>query len=394
MELKDLQKELASVSDQVKEWGEKALAEAKAGKDLATGQKETIDGLLTKQAEIGKQMTELQQRLDAGIKQEQERQRSAGESVTSSDAYKAAIKDGWTKASKLTVDFERKDITSLTTSAGDLIAPDRRAGILAKPDRRLTIRDLISPGTTDSNLIQYAVETGFTNAAAMVAEGTAKPKSDIVFDLVSQSVKKIATYVKASTEILQDASMLRSFIDYRLRYMLAYVEEQQLLNGSGVGNNLNGLMTQATAFAAPATLPITASTTRIDVLRLAALQVELAEFTATGYVLNPTDWAAIELLKDTTGQYIIGNPQGTLSPTLWGRDVVTTQAMTVDNFLTGAFKLGAQIFDRVRAAITVATENEDDFVKNMVTILIEERLALAVYRPEAFVKGDLTPVVP
>ena len=179
---------------------------------------------------------------------------------------------------------------------------------------------------------------------------------------------------------------MASIIDNRLRYGLAYKEEQQLLTGDGTGQNLLGIIPQATAFSAP--FDPAGTETVIDSLRLALLQSELAEFASTGIVLNPTDWARIELLKDTTGRYIIGNPQGTLAPTLWGRPVVATQAISVDKFLCGAFQQGAQVFDRWQARVEVATENEDDFVKNMVTILAEERLALAVYRPEAFVYGD------
>ena len=113
---------------------------------------------------------------------------------------------------------------------------------------------------------------------------------------------------------------------------------------------------------------------------------------ASGHVLNPIDWAAIETLKDTSGQYIIGNPQGALNPTLWKLPVVETQAITVNKFLTGAFSMGAQLVDRWLSRVEVATENEDDFIKNLVTILAEERLALAVYRPEAFIYGDIEPV--
>jgi HK97 family phage major capsid protein len=185
--------------------------------------------------------------------------------------------------------------------------------------------------------------------------------------------------------------MLQSYIDQRLRFMLAYVEEGQLLNGSGVGNNLNGIYTQATAYVPPFVVP--APITRIDVLRLMILQSELALFPATGIVLHPADWTAIELTKDTTGNYIFANPQSIAGATLWGRPVVATPAMTVDTALVGAFKLGAQVFDRQQANVAVATENEDDFIKNMVTILAEERLGLAVYRPEAFIKGDITPAI-
>jgi len=237
----------------------------------------------------------------------------------------------------------------------------------------------------DGNTLEYVKETGFTNNAAPVAEGALKPSSDIQFDLVSTSAKVIAHWMKASRQVLDDISQLRSIIDQRLLYGLAYVEEAQLLNGDGTGQNLLGLIPQATAYAAPITLT---APTSIDMMRLAMLQAALAEYPATGHVMNPIDWAWIETLKDAEGRYIIGNPQGSISPTLWGLPVVTTQAIAVDKFLTGAFRLGAQVFDRWAARVEVATENDSDFVMNLLTVLSEERIALAVYRPQAFIFGD------
>lgn len=250
----------------------------------------------------------------------------------------------------------------------------------------MTVRDLITPGTMDTNALEYVKETGFTNNAAPVAEGAKKPESTLKYDLVTTGPKVIAHFVKASRQILDDASQLASMIDGRLRYGLAFKEEGQLLNGDGTGQNLLGIIPQATAYSAP--FDPAGTETGIDMIRLAMLQAALAEYPASGIVMHPADWARIELLKDTTGRYIIGNPQGVAQPTLWGQPVVATQAIAVDKFLVGAFKLGAQVFDRWLARVEVATENEDDFVKNMVTILAEERLALAVYRPEAFVYGD------
>jgi HK97 family phage major capsid protein len=104
-------------------------------------------------------------------------------------------------------------------------------------------------------------------------------------------------------------------------------------------------------------------------------------------VLHPIDWAIIEMQKDGQGRYLIGNPQGTLAPTLWGLPVVTSMAQTVGDFTVGAWKMGAQLFDREQSGVLVSTEDGDNFRRNMVTILAEERLALAVYRNEAFVDG-------
>ena len=182
--------------------------------------------------------------------------------------------------------------------------------------------------------------------------------------------------------------MLRGYIDGRLRYGLKLAEENQLLNGSGVGLTINGLVTQATAYANPGVT--VQAETRLDRLRLALLQVELAEAWADGIVLSPLDWAAIELTKTADNAYLFANPRGIVTPALWGRNVVPTQAMGAGDFLVGAFGGGiaAEIHDREDVNVMIATQDDRDFVRNMVKILVEEALALTVYRPEAFVTGD------
>jgi HK97 family phage major capsid protein len=187
--------------------------------------------------------------------------------------------------------------------------------------------------------------------------------------------------------------MLQSYIDGRLRYGLKLKEEAQLLKGSGVGLNINGIFTQASAYANPGVT--VQAETAIDRLRIALLQATLAEYEADGIVLSPIDWAMIELTKTADNQYLFTTPTGLAVPGLWGRPVVATQAMTAGDFLVGSFQQGAQGWDREDVSVTVSTEDRDNFVKNMVTILCEERVGLTVYRPEAFVKGDFTglPVV-
>lgn len=376
-----------SVSD-VKALADEALGKAKHSEELGQSAKDEIDAALTGMNEVKARMDELEQKAARGGS-EREAPKTAGELFTEAEEYKAFASGNVMPGKSIGV--EMKAITSLTTdaagSAGDLVRTERVQGMMQMiPDRRMTVRDLLAPGTTNSNAIEYVQETGFTNAAAMVAEGTAKPESSLKFDLKNAPVRKIAHWMLASSEILADAAGLRSMIDYRLRYGLAYREEEQLLNGDGTGQNLNGLIPQATAYAAPFT---PTAGTAIDTMRLAQLQAALAEYPATGHVMHPTDWARIELTKDAEGRYIIGNPQGTTAPTLWGLPVVATQAISIDKFLTGAFRGAAQVFDRMQATVLASTEDSDNFRKNLVTILAEERLALAVYRPEAFVYGDL-----
>lgn len=388
-DIKQLSRDLKAATDKVKEFAEDAKGRLEKGEQLTASAKQSADEALVKFNELSATMTEIEQKLARrGGGDGQNERKSIGRMFVEADDVKAFMERCPSKGS---VQFGTKAlITSLTTdalgSAGDLIVPDRQDGIVAPPERRMTVRDLITPGRTSSNAIQYVQETGFVNAAATVAEGGLKPQSDLKFDLLTKNVATIAHWVQASKQILSDAPMLESYIDGRLRYGLAYAEELQLLKGDGTGTNLLGMIPQAVAYSPPLTPP--AGTTMIDMLRYAMLQAVLAEYPSTGHILNPIDWARIETLKDAAGGYIIGDPQGGTSPRLWRLPVVETPAMTVDKFLTGAFKLAAQIFDREDANVSLSTDDRDNFIRNLVTILVEERLGLAVYRPEALVYGD------
>ncbi|WP_151778762.1 phage major capsid protein [Acinetobacter bereziniae] len=390
--IEQLAQEFKKQVDEVKAIAEDFKGKREHGDKIAEGAKQSADEAITKLNETKAQLDELEQKMARRPNDTPNEVKSLGCQFVESDQFKS-LKDAAGQRGKANLEV-KATITSLTTdaagSAGDLVQTTRLPGIIAPPDRKLTIRDLLMQGRMDGNALEYVRETGFTNNAGMVAEGTKKPQSDIKFDLVSTTAKVIAHYMKASRQILDDASQLQSYIDGRLRYGLAFKEEQQILNGDGTGQNLLGIIPQATEYVRPAGVT-PSSETIIDTLRYAMLQAVLAEYPASGHVLNPIDWASIETLKDSTGQYIIGNPQGAASPTLWRLPVVETQAITAGKFLTGGFSMGAQIFDRWLSRVEVATENEDDFINNLVTILAEERLALAVYRPEAFIYGDLKP---
>ncbi|MBO9437329.1 phage major capsid protein [Sulfitobacter sp. R18_2] len=379
----------AEAVDKVKAIAEEALGKAKAGEELTAGQKQATDEALVKMNELTEQMSGLEQKLARAGGEGGEEQKTFGEKVTDDEDFKKWLESSPTSG-KADVRFKASLTTATTDAAGsvgDGAAPTRLPGVVELPQRRMTVRDLLSQGRMDGNTLEYVQEKGFTNSAAPVAEGATKPESDLQLEMKSTGAKVIAHWMKASRQALDDVSFLRSMIDQRLMFGLAYAEENQLLNGDGTGQNLSGLIANATAYAAPGGLA-PASATAIDTMRLAMLQATLAEFPATGHVMNPIDWTRIETTKDADGRYIIGNPQGTIAPTLWGLPVVATQAIAQDKFLTGAFRLGAQVFDRWDARVEVGYVDKD-FTNNMVTILAEERLALAIYRPEALIFGDL-----
>ncbi|WP_186445035.1 phage major capsid protein [Mesorhizobium sp. J18] len=160
-------------------------------------------------------------------------------------------------------------------------------------------------------------------------------------------------------------------------------EEAQLLSGNGTGQNLNGLVPQATSYAGGAT-----GDSPIDTIRRAIHQVRLSEHTANGIVVHPDFLLEIDLIKDSEERYLLGSPIHGNQPRLWGLPVIATTAMASNEFLVGAFGSAAAIFDRQEAVIELSTEHADNFAKNMVSIRCEERIGMAVFQPEAFVTGS------
>jgi len=356
---------------------------------LVTGEtKQRVDEALLKQNELQARIDDVEQKMARrNGAAEPAAAKSIGQQVVEAEAVKAYM----SSKPRGSVKVALKAITSVTTdtdgNGGVLIRPDRRPGLLELPQLRMTIRDLIMPGQTDSNNVEYLRETAFTNSAASVPELELKPESTMRFDMVNTPVTTIAHWVRASRQVLDDAAQLRSIIDERLRYGLRLEEEAQILAGTGTGGDLQGILPLATAYSAPITIT---GATGLDRLRLAILQVQNTEYPATGIVMHPNDWAGIELSKTDDGAYLFANIQGTVTPRLWGLPVVTTSRITAGTFLVGAFRPGAQLFDRQDAAVEVSTEDRDNFIRNAVTVLAEERLALAVYLPQAFVTGTVT----
>lgn len=386
--LKQVSADLSRVNDEFSRKSEEALAEVKALGKLSDQTKAEVDKMATAQAALDGSVKELSARLGeveqkgSGRTNASARPRTFGEQAIASEqlkAFAASIEGG----RRISVPV-KNELLSADVAEG-VVEPQRLPGIDVMPKQRLFIRDLIAPGRTTSPAIFWVQQVGFTNAARVVAEGTAKPYSDIEFDTKITPVVTVAHMFKAAKQIMDDFSQLQSMIDAEMRYGLKYVEEQEILFGAGGSDNIHGLVPQASAFA-PAFAPD--ARTKIDDLRLAVLQAQLARLPVDGFVVHFSDWADIQLTKDTTGQYIWANPLQIGGPTIWGRPVVETEIPEFEgDFLAGAFATGAQIFDREDANVVIATTNTDDFERNMITIRCEERFALAVKRPEAFVTG-------
>ncbi len=272
----------------------------------------------------------------------------------------------------------------------------QRDPIVIPPKRKTRVRDLFPTRRTSAAIVEYFRMTGFTNNAAMVAEYSAssfgaKPQSSMTFQGFQAPVRTLAHWEAAHRNVLADEPQLRSIIDNELLYGLRLEEDDQILNGDGTGENLEGILEttgiQNYSWSAGASAPV--SDTKADAIRRAATLAFLAYYEPSGVVLHPNDWEDIELNKDSNGQYLMSvSIQQGATARLWRMPVVDTPAIAEGTALIGAFGSGAQIYDRETANIRISEQHEDFFVRNAIVVLAEQRMALAVKRPESFVAVD------
>jgi len=328
--------------------------------------------------------------------------KSIGEAFLASAEFKSLLQSGsanmpapYKSGSEV---YSQKDLYSaLPTGTPGSFGTIQRDAMVIPPMRTKRVRDLFPSRTTTAAIIEYFRMTGFTNNAAAVAERSgsafgAKPQSSFTFVGEQAPVRTLAHWEAAHRNVLADEPQLRSIIDNELMYGLRLQEDAQILNGSGTGENLTGILNTPGVqtydwsdgvYSATAGM----SDTKADAIRRAATLSFLAYYEPSGIVLNPNDWEDIELSKDGNGAYVVavsvamGGEQR-----LWRIPVVDTPAIAEGTALIGAFGTGAQIYDRESPSIRVSEQHADFFVRNAIVILAEQRLALAVKRPESFVK--------
>ena len=279
------------------------------------------------------------------------------------------------------------------TNDNPLVPAQRLPGIITPAEQRLTVRDLLPQARASSNLIEFASEASYTSNAGAQGdtspvghgEGERKRESAFTFTLSNAPVVTIAHWIPASRQVLSDATMLQGHLTGRLLYGLKLKEEQDLLTSDGGAGKVQGINNAAAAFSHGVT-----NQTILDTLLKAILQVSLSNYEASAFVLHPIDWFNAMLLKDTTNRYLFSDPQSMVAPRVWAKPVVATQTQTLGRFTAGAFSLGAQIWDKEEATVRISENVASHFIENMVAILVEERLALTIYRSTAFVYGNVS----
>jgi hypothetical protein len=234
--------------------------------------------------------------------------------------------------------------------------------------------------------------------AAYQTEGSAKATMDAYTEIIRADVVTIAVTARVSQQIFDDRSAFISWLRERMGYrVIRYLDRQQLA-GAGTTGTLDGINTVATAYG-NSHLGVVEAVQKLDIIRFGRLQVELADYMPDGVVLHPTDWAGIETLKDGDERYLIGDPRtgGSMGvgrvASVWGMPVVSTTGQTLDAFTVGDFRGAAQLFMRQGLEILASTEDQDNFVKNLVTIRAELRAVQAIYATAAFVTGDFSTAI-
>jgi len=293
--------------------------------------------------------------------------------------------------------MEYKDVYStLPSGTPAAFGQVQRDPIVLPAERKHRVRDLFPVRRTNAAIVEYFRQTGFTNNAAAVGEYasasfTAKPQSTLAFEGFQAPVRTLAHWEAAHRNVLADEPQLRSIIDNELLYGLRLEEDDQILNGAGTGENLEGILEttgiQTYAWSAGASAPV--SDTKADAIRRAATLSFLAYYEPTGVILHPNDWEDIELTKNSNGTYLMAvSIQQGGEARLWRMPVVDTPAIAEGTALIGSFGVGAQLYDRESPNIRISEQHEDFFVRNAIVVLAEQRLALAVKRPESFVEVD------
>lgn len=320
--------------------------------------------------------------------------KTIGRTFVESPEYKAFNQNGKLMGTASGI-VQVKALTGLplyTELPGYLYTPERVPGFFANPDRMDRVANLFPIVRTTLGAVEFVVETGFTNAAAFVAETGNKPPSSISFDVTSVPMATIAHYLEVTRQILADETSLEDYLNTRLITGLRLTEDAKLLYGNGTGGDILGVF-EHQGIQHYSIDDDTDSNgdpqSKLDAIRRGILKARVAEYPVSGVVLNPNDWADIELLKGSDGHYLWVNVPSGGEMRVWRVPVVETTAINPGQCLTGAFQLGAAVWDREEATIRATDSHGTNFTQNIWLILAEERKALTIYRPEAFVDIDL-----
>lgn len=384
MSVEAILKSLEKIEVNLAAQSEKADAELKALGKVTTETKAAMDNLGTQQRELADRLVTLEQKgVASGDPTPTEE--TWGAQVVKAETLKA-FQGGNTQKARI-------EVKNTLTGSDTTVAPDRKPGIVPGAFQVLTLESFLNSLPTSSNAIEFTKEVSFTNNAAETAEGVAKPESAITWALVNMPVSTVAHWIKISRQLAMDNAALAAYVNNRMRYGVNRKVETQLVSGNGTAPALSGMLN--TGNFTPHGILSGALGTTLPMLVLIRKLIAAswnAGYPADAILLNPMDWADIEIALLTTqaGQVRVSvDANGVMR--LWGVPVIQSVGMTQGQVAVGAFGQAYTVYNREGVVVELSESDSDNFTKNLVTIRAERRLALAAEVPGAVRAGALAP---
>ncbi|MGJ7497470.1 phage major capsid protein [Variovorax sp. RT4R15] len=320
-------------------------------------------------------VTDLSQKQEAGIKHEDEKL-SAGAEFIKSEGFKQ-----FQTGQREKVRMEVKN--TVTAISGTTTFPQQNQALILPPFKPLSIRDLLPSVPVSTNMVNSLRELSWTNDAAEVSQGAAKPESDLTFEAYNVPITTVAHWIKVSKQLMEDAPAVMARIDGRLRDGLAQRIDLQLLNGNGTSPNISGI-TDSGNFTAYTS---TSTDNLVDAINKAKYLLWANGYTPDAVIVNPADWGALERTKLTDGAYMYGAPGVAAGMNPFGLRIVLSTNMAAGYFAVGAFNRSTTVYNRTGAVVEMGYVGSD-FTNNLVTIRAEERLGLGVELPGGIMYGQ------
>lgn len=379
-------KALDSVEAKLAAMSTKADGEAKTVGQISADTKTALDAIGIQQRELADRLNSIEQKATA--QPEQKGISSWGEQFIKSANYGAFAGGNLNKL--------RVEVKNTLTGSDTTVAPQRNAGIVGGAFLPFAMEALLPSTTTSSNAIEFTKEASFTNSAAEAAEGAQKAESALTWSLVNMPVSTVAHWIKISKQLAADAPALAAYVNTRMRYGVNHKVDTQLVVGDGTAPNISGTYDTGNFTAhgySNATIAAISSTfKKLVLIRKVIADLYSAGYPADAIVLNPADWATIEIELFTTaaGQTLYSvNDAG--QARLFGLPVIQAIGMAADTFQVGRFSEAYMIYNREGVVVEMSDSDGDNFQKNLITLRAERRLALATEKPAAVRGGDLTP---
>jgi len=384
MDMTDLMKAIDKIEATLKANGEKADGELKTLGKVSADTKTALDTLGTQQREFADRLLQIEQKGTAEPGGG-EKPQTWGQQLIKAQGYEAFAGGHSPKL--------RVEVKNTLTGSDTTVPPDRSRGIVSGAFQPMGMEALLPSLPTSSNAVEFTRENVFTNAAAETAEGGAKPESSLTWTLVNMPISTVAHWIKISRQLAADNAALAAYVDTRMRYGVNLKVETQLVVGDGTAPNISGILDSGNFTAhgyANASLGTTLK--KFVLIRKIIADCWNAGYPADAILLNPADWATmeIELFTTAAGQTLYSVTDGG-QPRLFGVPVVQTIGMTADNVACGSFRQAYTVYNREGVVVDMSESDSDNFTKNLITIRAERRLALATERPAAVRAGDLTP---